>query len=44
MSKNIPAQPDYRALIANDDSFQLKIISKLLVQHANFAIDEAENG
>lgn len=36
--------PQFRVLIANDDNFQLKIISRLLQQQATFEIDEAENG
>jgi PleD family two-component response regulator len=35
--------PKYRALVANDDVFQLRIISSLM-QQLEFQVTEAENG
>ena len=39
-----PDRKIYKALVANDDPFQLRIIESLLMQTGQFTIDEAENG
>jgi hypothetical protein len=41
---SVVIEPDFRILIANDDNFQQKIISKLLSVCGNLFIEEAENG
>ena len=42
VSEKKPVQ-QFRALVANDDSFQLQIIS-MLMKKCGFIVDEAENG
>ncbi len=34
----------YKALVANDDPFQLRMIDRILAQTGQFVIEEAENG
>jgi PleD family two-component response regulator len=42
VSEKKPLQ-QFRALVANDDSFQLQIIG-MLMKKCGFIVDEAENG
>ena len=43
VSEKKPLLQQFRALVANDDSFQLLIIC-MLMKKCGFIVDEAENG
>ena len=34
----------YKALVANDDHFQLRMIERIFAQSGYFSVEEAENG
>lgn len=40
----VPGRKFYKALVANDDPFQLRMIERILASAGHFVIEEAENG